>query len=88
MKPIKFSLRFHKNFRIRISQNEQLVKAYKASVEAFLQDPEFVGDHPLEEPLKDRRAFWINNGYRVVYQMRKDTILFIDIGTHEQVYRR
>jgi len=88
MKPIKFSLRFRRNFRSRISHNEQLVEAYQASTQAFLQDPELVGDHPLEEPLKDKRAFWMNNDYRMVYQVREDNLLFLDIGTHEQVYQR
>ncbi len=72
----------------RRSTSATVSEAYKASTQAFLQDPEFVGDHPLEEPLKDKRAFWMNNDYRVVYQVREDNILFVDIGTHEQVYQR
>lgn len=34
------------------------------------------------------RAFSINNEYRVVYKEKKDVFVFLDVGTHEQVYQR
>lgn len=34
-----------------------------------------------------KRAFWITGDIRVVYRVRGDTVYFLDIGTHNQVYR-
>jgi addiction module RelE/StbE family toxin len=82
------SLVFRRHFKVRISPNEQLVEAYMLSVDAFFQDPSTVGDHALAPPMQDVRAFWINDDYRVVYQKRDDEVLFVNIGTHEQVYKR
>jgi mRNA-degrading endonuclease YafQ of YafQ-DinJ toxin-antitoxin module len=79
---------FRRHFKERISPDESLVEAYQASVDAFFQDPKLVDDHALEEPMHDRRAFWMNNDYRVVYRVKGDYLLFDDIGTHAQVYQR
>jgi len=57
-------------------------------LEAFKIDPQLVDDHALAEPLQDRRAFWVNNEYRVVYKRKGDDYLLVDIGTHAQVYQR
>ena len=35
-----------------------------------------------------QRAFSINEEYRVVYIEGEDYYLLVDVGTHEQVYRR
>lgn len=79
---------FDQHFDKRISPNEELVKDYIESVDSFFQDPKLVGDHDLESVMQDKRAFWINDNYRVVYRKRNGTFIFLDIGTHEQVYKR
>ncbi len=79
---------FRRHFKERISLDESLVEAYQASVDAFFQNPETVDDHALKPPLKDRRAFSVNDDYRVVYRVKEDFLLFVDIGTHDQVYER
>lgn len=79
---------FIRHFEQRIAPNEQLVGDYQESVRAFKTDPALVGDHPLGGVMATRRAFWINAAYRVVYRRRGSDILLLDVGTHEQVYRR
>jgi mRNA-degrading endonuclease YafQ of YafQ-DinJ toxin-antitoxin module len=79
---------FDRHFQARISPNEDLLEEYKSSVLLFFDDPALVGDHALEGPLKGRRGFWINDEFRVVYQGEGENLLFIDIGTHDQVYHR
>lgn len=86
--PYATSFTFRRHFKERISPGESLIEAYQESVAAFFQDPDSVCDHALEKPMEDYRAFWITNEYRVVYSIKKNYLLFIDIGTHEQVYRR
>lgn len=89
MKPrFKTTRKFDRHYEERISTNEKLVDEYVSSVALFFADPLFVGDHQLQGTMKDYRAFWINNDYRVVYQNRQGVYLFKDIGTHDQVYLR
>lgn len=88
MKRIKYSLRFLRNFRKRISHNEQLVEAYKESVDTFLSDRASTGDHTLEGKMRMLSAFDITDDYRILYCEFREYFLFEDIGTHEQVYRR
>ncbi len=85
---IILSAQFVRHWKTRISPHESLVEAYRSSLEAFKTDPQLVDDHALEEPLQDRRAFWVNHDYRVVYKIKGDAYLLVDIGTHAQVYQR
>jgi mRNA-degrading endonuclease YafQ of YafQ-DinJ toxin-antitoxin module len=43
-------------------------------------------DHHLTGDLQGRRAFSITGDVRVVYIEFKDKIIFLDVGTHNQVY--
>jgi addiction module RelE/StbE family toxin len=85
---IFYTAAFKRSFQARISHNEALVEDYSNSLDAFRVNPELVDDHELQEPMQDKRAFWVNNDYRVVYRVKEDDILFVDIGTHEQMYTR
>jgi addiction module RelE/StbE family toxin len=82
------SHQFRQRFKGRISPHERLVADFLLSVEAFFQEPATVGDHALAAPMRELRAFWINDDYRVIYQVHDDEVLFVNIGTHAQVYQR
>jgi mRNA-degrading endonuclease YafQ of YafQ-DinJ toxin-antitoxin module len=58
------------------------------SIETFVIDRSAVRDHALRGVLQGKRAFSVTDEYRIVYLERTDYYLFIDVGTHEQVYRR
>ena len=88
MKRIHRSVQFRRHYKLRIAKDEQLRQEFIESVAAFREDSALVGDHTLEEPMKGERAFAINEDYRVVYVEKKDSFLFKDVGTHDQVYRR
>jgi len=87
MKGYRTTTTFDRHFRTRISPNEQLIQDYLDSIEAFLVDRTLVDDHELQNVMQGKRAFSINNEYRVVYVERDDHYRFLDVGTHEQVYR-
>ena len=38
--------------------------------------------------MEGQRAFSINEEYRVVYLEKTDEYIFLNVGTHAQVYRR
>lgn len=43
--------------------------------------------HLLKGVLKGCRAARISYEYRVVFVLKRDSVCFIDIGTHDDVYR-
>jgi mRNA-degrading endonuclease YafQ of YafQ-DinJ toxin-antitoxin module len=88
MKDIRYSNRFVRHYKQRIARDGRLRRDFQESVEAFREDRTFVDDHALEDVMEGQRAFSINKSYRVVYIETDDYYRFIDIGTHEQVYRR
>lgn len=88
MKVIHRTGQFKRHYQERVAHNEPLQQAFQASMEAFRDNPEVVGAHPLDGKMSGRWSFWITSDYRVVYHERKDAILLLDIGTHEQVYER
>jgi mRNA-degrading endonuclease YafQ of YafQ-DinJ toxin-antitoxin module len=77
-----------RRYQQRIAKDEQLNEAFWDSLETFVVDPMLVNDHALANVMQGQRAFSINNDYRVIYLERDEYYLFVDVGTHEQVYRR
>jgi len=85
-----FHKKFKKNYKKRISPNPLLDKRFEERFNLFLKDPSnpILKDHPLTGKLKGLRAFWITGDIRVVYYIRYEIAYFVDIGTHNQVYRK
>ena len=80
---------FDKHFRKRILSNPKLVTRFEERVAIFTEDPQnpLLKDHPLTGSQTGHRAFWITGDIRVVYEpVDEDTVNFLDIGTHNQVY--
>lgn len=86
MRQVKLSKIFERNFRERIAHSAHLVEAYETSVELLFQNPMLVNSHPLTGSMAGLYSFSINDDYRVIYVVHKNTILIVDIGTHAQVY--
>ncbi len=86
-KIIKRTTKFNVAYKKRVFKNEKLKQEYLQSVRDFLDDRGSVNDHQLWGKMKLFRAFSINNEYRVVYLENDNEFLFINIGTHEQVYK-
>ncbi len=42
--------------------------------------------HPLRGPLKGLYAARISQSYRIIFALEPDRVIFIDIGTHDDVY--
>ncbi|MEK7603286.1 MAG: type II toxin-antitoxin system mRNA interferase toxin, RelE/StbE family [Patescibacteria group bacterium] len=88
MKRIELNRSFVKNFRKRIAANSKLMTQYEKRLNMFMEGrlgtP--LNDHALTGDMQGRRAFSITGDIRVVYIELQDKIIFIDIGTHNQVY--
>jgi addiction module RelE/StbE family toxin len=86
MKPIKRTRQFIRHYKERIAQNQQLRLDFFDAPEMFLHDPATVNDHALKGKMSRDRAFSISEDYRVIYADKEDHYLFLDVGTHQQVY--
>lgn len=88
MKPIKRDRTFEKHFKQRISPQEKLIKQFKERLALFmagkLGNP--LHDHALTGKLAGKRAFSVAGDIRVIYIELEDSIVLLDIGTHNQVY--
>jgi addiction module RelE/StbE family toxin len=58
-------------------------------IKLFVLNPKhpLLKDHKLKGEKKGLRAFHVIGDIRIVYkQITADTVLFLDVGTHNQVY--
>jgi len=90
MTSVIWSNRFKAIYKKRIAKNDQLVKDFLEAVDIFEADrtSPIINDHQLEDRMFNFRAFSINENYRVVYIDKGEVVIFMDIGTHEQVYKK
>jgi addiction module RelE/StbE family toxin len=88
VKPIEPHKSFVKSFAKRVITNKKLKDQYELRVDMFIagQRTAPINDHPLSGDLQGRRAFSITADVRVIYIELEDKIIFLDIGTHNQVY--
>jgi len=88
VKPIKRDRIFEKHFKQRIGSNEKLASQFKKRLTLFmageLGSPLY--DHALTGKLAGKRAFSVAGDIRVIYVELVDSIVFLDVGSHNQVY--
>ena len=88
MKPIKRDKTFEKHFRQRISPNDKLKRQFKERLTLFIAGElgHPLHDHALTGKLAGKRVFSIAGDIRLIYVEFEDVIVFLDIGSHNQVY--
>lgn len=85
---VAFSTSFKKAFK-RISRNKALEKKFWSRVEIFIHNPADVRlkTHKLSGKLKELWSFSVEYDVRVIFYFTdKNHAVFIDIGTHNEVY--
>jgi addiction module RelE/StbE family toxin len=89
MKVIKRHREFEKHFLKRITTHEKLVTQFEERLGLFVAGKldNLLNDYPLKGKFTGKRAFSIAGDIRVVYEETSDFIIFLDIGTHNQVYK-
>lgn len=86
---IKFHPRFKKAYKTRIAQNQKLVHQTEERIALFKSNRKnsTLKDHSLSGAKRGLRAFSITGDIRIVYiPISEEEVIFIDIGTHNQVY--
>lgn len=88
MKSIRFSKNFLKRYKKRIVQHKKLSAAFDKRYTQFTQGERDypLNDHSLSGNLSGKRAYSITADIRVIYEETDTAIIFLDIGTHNQVY--
>lgn len=84
-----FSDHFKKEYKKRIKSNKSKSKKFFDKLEVFLKDPfhPTLQTHKLTGVLKDLWAFKVDYDLRVVFYFENDEkVIFVNIGTHDQVY--
>ncbi len=84
-----FLNKFRKNYRIRIKPFRSLDTRFEVRYRMFLDNSlhPLLRDHALTGSKKSLRAFSITGDIRVLYYVKDGIAYFVDIGTHNQVYK-
>lgn len=80
---------FRKAFKRKIRRNKALETRFRERVAIFQNDPHDprLRTHKLSESMKDLWSFSIDYDMRVLFSfVSPNRALFVDIGTHEEVY--
>lgn len=89
MKALIRKKQFEKHYRKRIQPDSKLDRQFEKRLYLFLRGERAypLNDHELTGKLTGKRAFSITPDIRVIYEETGNTIIFLDIGTHTQVYK-
>jgi addiction module RelE/StbE family toxin len=89
MTEIAFSSSFKRAFKRKVAGSPNIEDRFWEKVEAFKNNPfdPKLRTHKLSGKLKDLWSFSIEHDLRVVFRFVSDQkVLFVDIGTHREVY--
>ena len=88
MKPIRRSQLFEKHFKKRVSPHIKRVNQFEERLRLFMAGERGypLHDHQLTGKLADLRSFSVAGDMSVIYEELDDAYMFLDIGTHSQVY--
>jgi mRNA-degrading endonuclease YafQ of YafQ-DinJ toxin-antitoxin module len=82
---------FDKHFAKRIASNRKLTAQFQSRLELFIINPKHptLRVHRLKGAKKDVSAFSVTGDIRVLYlEPKKNSIILLDIGSHNQVYEQ
>ncbi|MFZ5630172.1 MAG: type II toxin-antitoxin system YafQ family toxin [Spirochaetota bacterium] len=86
---INHSAEFKRAYKDRIQKNPQLKELFWEANDIFEQNPydSALRTHRLSGPLEGKYAFSVDHDCRVVFHfINENHVVFLDIGSHDQVY--
>lgn len=86
---IEFHPNFTKAYKKRIRHNKKLAKQTTDRILLFKKNPQnlLLKNHKLKGSKNNYKSFSITGDIRIVYlEKDENTVIFYDIGTHNQVY--
>ncbi len=86
---VSFDLAFKRAYRKRIAPSEKLKKRFNELLPIFITDPfdARLRTHKLSGKLEGLFSFRVDYDIRIVFYFEsEDKAVFLDIGTHDEVY--
>jgi len=89
IKQIKYSKQFKMAYTLRIKKSPLLREEMREAVKVFQHNPldPSIKIHSLKGKMSGKKAFNISADLRIVYVESKEYYIFLDIGTHGEVYK-
>ena len=80
--------RFKKHYRTRI-RSHRLKASVVDAIQRFLEEPDApeLRNHILTGSMHGLCSFSVTDGVRIIYLPTNKGVVFLDIGSHQQVYR-
>lgn len=90
MRQFTFSVEFHRKLRKIQKTDKQLFNKIQKQLFLFRENPKHISLklHKLKGNLKNTWSISIDRNYRMLYVDEEFSIYFIDIGTHDEVYKK
>jgi len=89
MKKVQYSKRFRKNYKKRFSNKPNVAKKFKTHLDLFIEGKRDapINDQPLKGEMHGYRSFSVGGDISVIYIEDDEAYTFMDIGSHNQVYK-
>jgi mRNA interferase YafQ len=89
MRRVFFATRFEKKLKVFHSRHPEFSTAVEAAITAIAEDPyaSALRTHRLKGTLTDCFACHLSREYRIVFVLEPAGVIFVDVGTHDDVYR-
>ncbi|MCA1623090.1 MAG: type II toxin-antitoxin system mRNA interferase toxin, RelE/StbE family [Acidobacteria bacterium] len=86
---VAFSSSFKRAFKRRIAGNVEREERFRTKLKSFTNNPfeATLKTHKLSGKLKDYWSFSIEYNLRIIFYFSdKENVVFVDIGSHKEVY--
>jgi addiction module RelE/StbE family toxin len=87
---VSFASSFSRAFKKKLKGRRIIERLFWEKLDTFIKDPfeQSLKTHRLSGKLKDLWSFTVEYNLRVVFYFKKNNTqaVFIDIGTHDEVY--
>ncbi len=77
---------FLRSLALFLHRHPDLEEKTHVLIERLVTGSSEVRIHPLHGPLKGFYSARISQSYRLVFALEPDAVIFIDIGSHDEVY--
>ena len=82
---IEFSVFFNKHLT---ASTREIRVAFLETLQLFRDDPDHpsLRNHPLKDKFAEVRSIDVTGDWRALYRRERERIIFVELGTHDQLY--
>ena len=82
-------VKFHRNFRKKIKKMPlKIQEGFYARLDLFLRDKfnRVLNNHSVDKAFPNCKSINVSGDYRAIFEEQGDTVIFVTIGTHSELY--